>query len=191
MTILSKDAARYTRLAPVFVISFVITFVAAPGAQAPAAPKAIALGWMVGSWAGTADGVETEEHWTAPRGGSMLGMHRDVTMGRMVSFEFLRIEEQNGKLVYLASPKGVPPTPFTAVELGATRVVFENPTHDFPQRILYWKDGTDLMARIEGKQGTRDAHMQWRWKPSTLAARGDSGDEHREPRGAPWARRDD
>ncbi len=31
------------------------------------------------------------------------------------------------------------------------RVVFENTAHDFPQRIIYWKDGNDLRARIEGR----------------------------------------
>jgi len=28
--------------------------------------------------------------------------------------------------------------------------VFEDPGRDFPRRILYWRDGDALMARIEG-----------------------------------------
>ncbi len=71
----------------------------------PASPASIAsLAWMAGSWSSTADGVEMEEQWMAPRGGAMVGMHRDVVKGRMVSFEFFRIEKQNGQLVYLSSP---------------------------------------------------------------------------------------
>ena len=48
-----------------------------------------------------------------------------------------------------------------------TRVVFENPVHDFPQRIIYWKDGADLRARIEGTQKGKEGSMEWRWSSAT------------------------
>jgi hypothetical protein len=28
--------------------------------------------------------------------------------------------------------------------------VFENPTHDFPQRVIYRREGDSLLGRIEG-----------------------------------------
>ena len=45
---------------------------------------------------------------------------------------------------YVARPSGQPETTFPLVKASATELVFENPTHDFPQRILYRKasDGT-------------------------------------------------
>jgi Domain of unknown function (DUF6265) len=159
-----RHIARLLWIALAFVTASPSAQTARPATQTPIS----VLSWMAGSWAGAAEGVEMEEHWTSPRGGCMLGLHRDVAKGRTVLFEFLRIEEQGGKLVYLASPKGAPPTPFTAVEVGPSRVVFENPTHDFPQRILYWRDGTDLVARVEGTQGTTAAHQEWRWRPAAL-----------------------
>lgn len=133
--------------------------------QAPAAlPTSVsALSWMTGAWAATIDGVDMEEHWIAPKGGSMIGVHRDVAKGRTVSFEFLRVEEQNGALVYLSSPMGKPATPFRLVESGPQRAVFANPQHDFPQRIIYWKDGADLRARIEGPRGGKTVGEEWRW----------------------------
>jgi len=40
---------------------------------------------------------------------------------------------------------------FEAKTTSDTMVVFENPAHDFPQRIIYRRRGTDsLLARIEG-----------------------------------------
>ena len=39
-----------------------------------------------------------EEHWTAPKGNSMIGLHRDVGKGRTLVFEFLRIEQQGDRL---------------------------------------------------------------------------------------------
>jgi Domain of unknown function (DUF6265) len=126
--------------------------------------EAESLSWMAGTWGGVKDGVENEECWTAPRGGALLGMHRDVRAGRMVGFEFLRIQTEKDGLTYWASPGGETPTPFRLKERGARRVVFENPAHDFPQRILYWLgDDGKLNARIEGTlQGKPDGE-EWSW----------------------------
>jgi Domain of unknown function (DUF6265) len=138
----------------------------AHGQSAAVLPASVsALSWMAGAWGGTVDGMEMEEHWTTAKGGSLIGMHRDIAKGRTVSFEFLRVEEQDGGLVYLSSPKGAAVTRFRLVEAGPMRAVFANPQHDFPQRIIYWKDGADLRARIEGPQGGKTVGEEWRWAP--------------------------
>ncbi len=41
------------------------------------------------------------------------------------------------------------PVPFKLLRISETEVVFENPTHDFPQRIIYRKRDPGLWARIE------------------------------------------
>ena len=64
-----------------------------------AKPTLAELSWMAGSWSGIARGIEMEEHWTAPKGNSMIGMHRDVAKGRTALFEFLRIEQQGDTIV--------------------------------------------------------------------------------------------
>jgi hypothetical protein len=139
---------------------------AAEGRQAK--PTLDGLAWMAGSWVGTSRGIEMEEHWTTPKGNSMVGMHRDVGKGRTLGFEFLRIEQKGDEIVYLSMPNGrSPATPFPLKDVNGTRVVFENPTHDFPQRIIYWKDGADLRARIEGTQNGKEGSMEWRWSPAT------------------------
>ena len=131
----------------------------------PAAPpEAASLAWMAGTWTGVKDGVFSEETWTAPGGGAMLGVHRDLREGRMVGFEFLRIDADKEGLTYWASPGGQPATPFRLKESGPRRVVFENPTHDFPQRILYWLgDDGKLNARIEGTVQGKPGAEEWAW----------------------------
>lgn len=130
-------------------------------------PTLDSLAWMAGAWAGNAGGVEMEELWTTPKGNSMIGLHRDVAKGRTVGFEFMRIEQQADRIVYLAMPNGrLPATPFPLKEVSGTRVVFENPTHDFPQRVMYWKDGADLRARIEGTINGKAGSEEWRWSPA-------------------------
>jgi hypothetical protein len=132
-------------------------------APSPAA-TAESLSWLAGSWSGAQGPVEMEESWTAPRGKTLLGVHRDVKEGRTVGFEFLRIEEAADGVTYWASPEGRPATPFKLTESGDKRVVFENLQHDFPQRILYWIDADGaLRARIEGPKGGKTVGMEWRW----------------------------
>jgi hypothetical protein len=135
----------------------------------PPAPDATKLAWLEGRWTGEKDGVVTEERWTGPLGGALLGLHADVKGGRLVSWEFLRIAPANGALVYYASPNSAPPTPFTLVEAGDRRAVFENKAHDFPQRILYWLDEAGaLHARIEGPRGGKTVGMEWTWRRAAL-----------------------
>ncbi|HYB94830.1 MAG TPA: DUF6265 family protein [Vicinamibacterales bacterium] len=137
--------------------------------EQPAKPALHDLAWLAGSWSGTTRGIEMEEHWTAPKGNSMIGVHRDVGKGKTLLFEFLRIEQQGDQIVYLSMPGGrSPATPFPLKEASGTRVVFENPTHDFPQRIIYWKDGNNLRARIEGTLNGKAGSEEWTWSPGSL-----------------------
>jgi hypothetical protein len=103
----------------------------------PAKAKIDDMAWLAGAWVGTRGKSSIEERWSPPLGGAMLGVSRTVSRGKMSAFEFLRIVERDGGLVYKAQPGGKPPTEFVLTELSETRAVFENPRHDFPQRIVY------------------------------------------------------
>ena len=100
---------------------------------------------------------------TLATGGLMLGVHRDVAGGKAVHFEFLRIESTPGGIVYLASPQGKPATPFKMVESAKERVVFENPDHEYPRRILYWLADGKMHARIEGTPRGKAKSEEWVW----------------------------
>ena len=108
-----------------------------------------------------------EEHWTHGNDHLMLGMHQDVSAKGRISFEFLRIERRDGKLVYLAMPHAEPETPFPLKSATADRVVFENPEHDFPQRLIYWRDGARLCARVEGTTKGKAESEEWCWSRMT------------------------
>lgn len=90
-----------------------------------------------GPWVGTRRTSSIEERWSPPLGGAMLGVSRTVKRDSMAAFEYLRVIERDGGLVYIAQPGGRPPTEFVLTELDNTRAVLENPRHDFPQRIEY------------------------------------------------------
>lgn len=126
---------------------------ASVGAQ-DVGPGVAGLAWLHGCWQGRSGDVSTEEWWTAPKGGLMLGLHRDVKGDRAIGFEFLRIQETKSGVTYFGSPMGKPATPFVESERSKERVAFENKAHDFPQRIEYWLDAAgQLHARVEGSVG--------------------------------------
>jgi hypothetical protein len=105
----------------------------------PAKAAVLDLAWLAGAWVGTrGSGSSIEERWSPPLGGAMLAISRTVNpSGKMVAFEYLRIVERDGGLVYVAQPGGKAATEFVLTEWTATRAVFENPRHDYPKRITY------------------------------------------------------
>jgi hypothetical protein len=123
----------------------------------PASAQVRALSWFSGCWERrSANGSSViEEQWMAPRGETMLGMARTVRGDTaLVEYEHLRIFKRGGHAIYHAEPSGQAPADFEAKSVSDTLVVFENPTHDFPQRVIYRKRGMDsLLARIEGTTG--------------------------------------
>lgn len=123
---------------------------------APAKATVGDLGWLAGAWVGSrSSGSSVEERWSPPLGGAMLAVSRTVnTSGKMVAFEFLRIVERDGGLVYMAQPGGAKATEFVLTELGQKRAVFDNPRHDYPKRIVYeLSDEGGLTATIGYTKG--------------------------------------
>jgi len=115
-------------------------------------PAAEALGWLAGTWSFERNGRKVTEHWLPPEGGTLMGVSRTTANGRTVEYEFLLIRaDEAGDLHYVAKPSGQAEHAFKLVRLTATEAVFEDPAHDFPQRIIYTlrEDGS-LLAAIEG-----------------------------------------
>lgn len=129
---------------------------------APASAAMADMGWLAGAWVGTRGAASIEERWSPPLGGAMLGVSRTVSRGSMSAFEYLRIVERNGGLVYVAQPGGLPPTEFVLTELGPARAVFENPRHDSPQRIVYeLSEQGSLSASIGFSRGGRPQRFEF------------------------------
>lgn len=129
------------------------------------------LRWLAGSWRLTRDGGVTEEIWTTPREGMMLGMNRSGDS----FFEYLRIESDQNDIRFFASPMGKNETPFMLKESSEGRVVFENLKNDFPQRIIYQRTGDELFARVEGAEQDPSKSLEWRFKK--VAARSNEADD--------------
>jgi len=157
--IYNTGSRAFARITDMKKMLFVIALFLAASAGAAELPS-----WMAGAWTTTLDGAQVEERWTDARGNLMIGMNRTVYPNGKTSFEFLRIELRDGKPVYLAMPGGrSPATAFPMKSQTASRIVFENLGHDFPQRVLYWRDGEKLCGRVEGTMDGKAAGEEWCW----------------------------
>jgi len=152
MRILSKSLLRrFGHPASALVVALALSPVTAAG-QESSDPRT--LRWLAGCWEQRRGTRVVQEQWMAPSGGMLLGMSRTVSGDVARAFELLRIVRQDGVLTYIAQPGGGVATSFAASTVSDSVVVFANPAHDFPQRIMYRKAGSDsLIARIEGDQG--------------------------------------
>ena len=57
------------------------------------------ISWLEGHWTGEAFGGLAEEIWSAPRGGSMMGMYRHIDGASVSMYEILALVEESGSLV--------------------------------------------------------------------------------------------
>jgi hypothetical protein len=75
------------------------TFKLKPGEKSP--PATIAdMAWLAGAWTGPGLGGISEEMWSAPRGGAMLGMYRLIKDDKPVFYELITVVEERGSLVF-------------------------------------------------------------------------------------------
>lgn len=108
--------------------------------------------WLAGCWERNADGQQLSEQWMKPSGKLMLGMGRRVKDGKTIFYEFLQIRQNpDGNIYYVALPSGQKEASFKLTSRDDKEAIFENPEHDFPQRVVYRLQGKDsLLAYVEG-----------------------------------------
>lgn len=139
-------------------------------AEAAAATPMPMPAFMAGCWEQKREQDKwTEECWTDPRGGLMIGAARNGKGDRIANWEWTRIERgPDGSVTFYASPLGSPPVGFKATEADAKSITFVNASHDYPQRIHYAVSETGLDAQTSLADGSQP--MKWSYKRTAGAA---------------------
>ena len=127
-----------------------------------AKPSITGLSWLSGCWQSTSKKVSTVERWTQPNGQMMLGVSQTVKNDKTTFYEFMRIIE-NEKDIFLIvnSPENKDEVSFKLIKTSDKEVIFENPEHDFPNRIIYKRDKDSLKGRIEGKNNGKETSVDF------------------------------
>lgn len=130
---------------------------------ADATPDVGRLSWMAGSWIARKDGVVVRETWLPPLDGAMAGAGQTNRPGRKPFVEHMKITAEPAGATFTAMVPGQPPTPFVLQPGPDGEAVFENPAHDYPQRVIYRRCGEDLCAAVEGRVSGRLKREEWRY----------------------------
>jgi hypothetical protein len=129
------------------------------------------LSWMAGYWLSCLPDRQVSDTWTGPRAGVLAGATVTTRPGGALQVEFARIAPgADGVLAFHAIPDGQAPAAFALREAGERRLVFENLAHDFPQRVIYTRNGDTLTGRIEGRIGGAERSTDWIYKAAPLNA---------------------
>ena len=138
------------------------------GLQAAQPQTAAPLAWIEGDW--HCDAVPSEgsgprrfeEYWVRDSRGGLVGAGRLIQQGTRL-LEHMRIApDAEGRLTFYGAPDGAVPVAFPVARLSDNEVVFENPTHDFPQRISYRHEPNRLIATVSRLDG--GSARTWRYR---------------------------
>lgn len=140
------------------------------GESFPAFEKLI---WLEGTWvARPSPGEEnrdsnlvTVESWQRIDARTLEGHSYTIKQGDTVFTEKLRLEQNEKGIFYIATvPHNPGPVYFKLIRIEEDEAVFENPAHDFPNRIIYRRERGEvdtLHARIEGVRKGRESAVDF------------------------------
>ena len=120
--------------------------------------------WLRGDWQRESSKSITKESWRRVSETALEGSSSRVSKasGETIFGESLLLTKMGGDIFYIAKvAENALPIPFKLVNFSETEAVFENPVHDFPQRIRYRRDGENAFTAIVEKSET-SAEMQQR-----------------------------
>jgi hypothetical protein len=134
-----------------------------------AATEPVLPDWMAGCWEQRSGDRWSEECWTIPRAGMMMGSGRSGVGDRLSDWETMQIlldydlgGQSIVRMVFIGAPKGKNGTVFAWSPSKDPGLTFGNQAHDYPQRIRYWREGEELVAEIALADGTRP--VRWRYR---------------------------
>lgn len=144
------------------IIAFHIVFVIFTTGAAFAQANLDKVKWLTGCWNGPMNGGQYTECWTAAEGNFMQGSGRLVTAKGIPMREHMTIEVEGDAIVMYVLDYGPglkaeqAPIAFKLAKATDTELSFENPKHDYPQRIRYTRNADgNIVARIEMMDGTK------------------------------------
>ncbi|WPU97766.1 DUF6265 family protein [Mucilaginibacter sp. cycad4] len=110
--------------------------------------------WLIGSWKNQSAKTLDLETWKKLNDSTFLGRSYSLSGTDTVSSEQIRLEQHARKLYYIPTVKNQndgEAVTFTLTSSDNKHLVFENPEHDFPQKITYTQITKDsLVAEISG-----------------------------------------
>jgi hypothetical protein len=112
--------------------------------------------FLLGSWQSDTQGTTYMERWRRGEGNGFQGAAEALRDGERIQQEVMTLRVVAGTLIYAVDPQlDGTFVEFAGVRCTAGEAVFENPDHDFPQRLHYLLDDSGTLSAevsdLEGK----------------------------------------
>lgn len=124
--------------------------------------------WLIGTWENRTPKGIIFETWSKETNVEFSGKSYIIQEKDTVVFENIRLIQGQDGLIYIPTVKNQNddlPVHFASKVISETRLVFENPEHDFPQVISYTKINSDsLVAEISGTKDGRERRQVFAMK---------------------------
>jgi hypothetical protein len=112
--------------------------------------------WLLGKWEYKTPEGELSETWEKVNDSTYKGHSYFIKGQDTIHFETIRLEQKGEELTYAATVKGQnndKAVAFLLTNSNEKELIFENPKHDYPQKISYKQVSKDsLIAEISGLQ---------------------------------------
>ncbi|MCZ8090522.1 MAG: DUF6265 family protein [Flavobacterium sp.] len=141
----------------VVILAVVVVFIACQNKSEKNFDELEKMSWLVGEWENKMpDGILTET-WTKANDSTFTGKTLFIRDKDTLHSEEIVLTQKGETLLYIPTVKGQndnKPVEFKITESKIeNEFAFENPKHDYPQKIVYKKvNETNLVATISGKQ---------------------------------------
>lgn len=111
--------------------------------------------WLIGNWENTTQDGVLSENWIKLNDSTFSAASYFIKGKDTIHLENIVLAQKGETLTYLATVRGQnddKPVAFPSTSETASKLVFENPQHDYPQKITYTKGANNtLTAEISGK----------------------------------------
>ena len=130
--------------------------------------KIVGNDWLLGKWENKSDEGNLLEIWRKANDSLFIGESYFIKEKDTLHSEKIELKQQGGELLYIATIKGQnndkPITFKHNIEI-AKQLVFENPQHDYPRKIVYKPFAKDhLLIEISGVQQEKPSATRYSMK---------------------------
>ena len=150
------------------LIFLLLTIFSCKKSDANEKEKIKAANWLLGNWENkAADGTLTE-YWKKVNDSTFQAESYFIKEKDTLHFESITLQQKGEVLTYTATVEGQnddKPVAFKLTTATEKQMVFENPKHDYPQKISYTQITPDsLVAKISGIQQGKPSSEQFSMK---------------------------
>ncbi|WP_426091591.1 DUF6265 family protein [Flavobacterium sp. DSR3-2] len=145
-----------------------LAFVSCKNSDANEKEKIKAANWLLGNWESKSVEGNLTETWEKVNDSTFQAQSYFIKEKDTLHFESITLQQKGDKLTYSATVKGQNNDKAVTFKLTTgteKQMVFENPKHDYPKKIIYTQITKDsLVANISGIQQGKPSSEQFSMK---------------------------